>query len=498
MMSGAGGGGHDNASKKPRLSDTDNESEHIVSIMQMVRRATEILRTFLILVVTTQGGNKVCQITCSSSTSILQLKAKVEVEAGLLAATLSIYLPEVDRPLGQTTTLMDCSLPSKLYVITLHKVVIAEIMGVSPKQLKDAQLAEACLTAEGKAGDIVCLAGCGALRDMSCLVQLEQMQELDISRCNGIDDNGTDATTIAKVIADHQALSKLIFGGDGYDIQYDPVVPATLELGMTEAEFSGKNLRAGGGIIIAAWITHKDRGALTSLNLSSNDLALAKSNASNMSGIIALTNILPNMGALTVLDLANNSLGEMVLPGGWTNRQAPEPEFEPNRSEEEFDAHGPSEYNAHGPGEWYEHTDGMEQKEHPGKPEGIVALANVIPDMEALSVLSLKSNNIATKEAGKALAQALAANSTLKELDVSSNMWEDEYGHKRGDGPGFARELAVGIKDNGTLLSLNLASNYIGGSYNQMTEAFTAAPEGRDFFLLHAAFCADSLSFFGL
>ena len=36
--------------------------------------------------------------------------------------------------------------------------------------------------AEGKAGGIVCLAGCGALRDMSCLVGLEQMRELDTSQ----------------------------------------------------------------------------------------------------------------------------------------------------------------------------------------------------------------------------------------------------------------------------------------------------------------------------
>jgi hypothetical protein len=66
--------------------------------------------------------------------------------------------------------------------------------------------------------------------------------------------------------------------------------------------------------------------------------------------------------------------------------------------------------------------------------------------------LSLKNNMLATKEAGEALAQALASNSTLKELDVSDN-WEG------GDGPGFAQELAIGIKDNGALTSLNLSSN---------------------------------------
>jgi hypothetical protein len=78
----------------------------------------------------------------------------------------------------------------------------------------------------------------------------------------------------------------------------------------------------------------------------------------------------------------------------------------------------------------------------------------------------LKDNRLLTKEGGKALAQALAGNSTLKELDVSNNNWEeeDDWGDKewKGDGPGFAQELAVGIKDNGALSSLNLAANNLG------------------------------------
>jgi hypothetical protein len=33
----------------------------------------------------------------------------------------------------------------------------------------------------------------------------------------------------------------------------------------------------------------------------------------------------------------------------------------------------------------YKHTDGREQKENPGKPEGIFAIANVIPNMGTLA-----------------------------------------------------------------------------------------------------------------
>jgi hypothetical protein len=152
----------------------------------------------------------------------------------------------------------------------------------SPR-LKDAQLAEACLTALGNGGDLVCLGGCSALRNVSCLVGLEQLQELDISRCNGV-----DATTVAKVIADNQALSKLVVGGSGYDSHFNPAVPATLELGMTEVDFSDKELGPSGAIIIAAWITHKDRGAMTSLNLSGNAIC----EWSEMDGIKAIASAL--------------------------------------------------------------------------------------------------------------------------------------------------------------------------------------------------------------
>ena len=72
-----------------------------------------------------------------------------------------------------------------------------------------------------------------------------------------------------------RALEKLIFGGDSYrDKQgFKPAPePATLEVGMTEADLTNMNLGAAGAIIVGAWITHKDNGALTSLNISNNKL----------------------------------------------------------------------------------------------------------------------------------------------------------------------------------------------------------------------------------
>jgi hypothetical protein len=47
--------------------------------------------------------------------------------------------------------------------------------------------------------------------------------------------------------------------------------PAVLEVGMTEADFSNKNLGVGGAIIISAWISHKDKGTLAKLIFSGAD-----------------------------------------------------------------------------------------------------------------------------------------------------------------------------------------------------------------------------------
>jgi hypothetical protein len=75
--------------------------------------------------------------------------------------------------------------------------------------------------------------------------------------------------------------------------------------------------------------------------------------------------------ALSVLNLAENNLGELVLPEGWT---------------EDYDSDEDEEV--------YKHADGREQKGNPGKPEGIVAIANAILDMSALSSLNLSANKL--------------------------------------------------------------------------------------------------------
>jgi hypothetical protein len=88
------------------------------------------------------------------------------------------------------------------------------------------------------------------------------------------DANPLGVIALANVLPDMGALSELIFGGDKYrgkiDGKWQDIYPepAVLTLGLTEADFSNKNLGAGGAIIISAWITHKDKGALTKLDIS--------------------------------------------------------------------------------------------------------------------------------------------------------------------------------------------------------------------------------------
>jgi hypothetical protein len=91
---------------------------------------------------------------------------------------------------------------------------------------------------------------------------------------------GIDATTVAKVIAENRTMSKLVPGGDEYEgpewdndeDRYEMITPgpATLEVGMTQADFSNKSPGAGGAIIISAWLTHRDKGALSVANVMGN------------------------------------------------------------------------------------------------------------------------------------------------------------------------------------------------------------------------------------
>jgi hypothetical protein len=93
-------------------------------------------------------------------------------------------------------------------------------------------------------------------------------------------------------------------------------------------------------------------------------------------------------------------------------------------------------------------------------PLGIITLASAIPDMGALLVLSLKSNNLRAA-GGKALAEGLKGNQVITELNIAGNcLGEDGLAYTDTSG---VIALADVIPDMGALSVLNLASNNLGG-----------------------------------
>jgi hypothetical protein len=286
-------------------------------------------------------------------------------------------------------------------------------------------------------------------------------------------------------------LTKLIFGGDG-QVKDDKgkrtkAVPATLEVGMTEANFSNKNLAAGGAIIISAWITHTDDGAISLVNVMGNSIGKeqlsklqeimhSKPNLMSLCGIaddateadlsglgmdaddaIILASELPDKGALTKFDISKNDIraegGKVLAEALKGNQSMTELSIAGNMLMYKADARSEADTDM----------------------SGVAALADVISDMRALTKLAMRKNNIHGAEAGKAFADMLAQNTVLKELDLSSQL----FGHRgKALDAAFAKEFAVGINDNGTLTSLNLSSNDIGMHYDSQEGMMVATPEG--------------------
>jgi hypothetical protein len=149
-----------------------------------------------------------------------------------------------------------------------------------------------------------------------------------------------------------------------------------------------------------------------------------------------LAGVIKDMSAISSLNLANNNIGQLVLPEGW-------------RAEDD-DGEAP----------WI-HTDGQRVEDGmPGgsTPVGVIALANIIPNMGALSSANLLGNQIPVEQAYElvAIMQSKEKLTTLcgfsreeVTLDVSN----------QGLGPGDAVLIANDISDMGALTSLDLSSN---------------------------------------
>jgi hypothetical protein len=211
------------------------------------------------------------------------------------------------------------------------------------------------------------------------------------------------------------ALSKLIFGGEGEVRDGNNWIspePASLELGMTKANFSNKNLGGGGAIIISAWMTHTDNGALTSLHVGRNKIP-----EKEMREIMAIAMRMDSMKILCEIPFKDKTVTELDASG-----------------------------------------------KNLGS-EGALVVAEYLDGNGALTRINMSKNTLATKEAGEALGNMLKANSVLTELDVSSNAIPH-------DGSGFAQGISKGLPDNEALTSLDISDN---GLYAEGTKLLAEA-----------------------
>jgi hypothetical protein len=317
------------------------------------------------------------------------------------------------------------------------------------------------------------------------------------------------AKALASILKEHPTLKSLC-GNSGEE---------------TELDMSGKEIGAEGAIMLAPEIA--GNGAMTSLNISSSRIgwlsvpdgwetmkapngeyqifkplggewAKDAPPGAKAEGIIAFANAIPDMGALTVLSLQNNTLcaagGKALAEGLKDNQVITQLNISSNRlgyktssSYDGTDMSGVialadvipdmgalSSLTFSGVQYWNGRkntedavtittamTDADFSGKHLGSPGAIILAAWLSSDKGALARLDISRNKLFHNDgtaAGKALRRMLAANSTLQELDVSCNA---RYSDSKG-GPSFAREISIGISGNSALIKLGISNNRIG------------------------------------
>jgi hypothetical protein len=213
-----------------------------------------------------QGGNELCRIEgFDRGKAVSELKVSIEAEAGFVPVLTRLTNPESHVELQDHLTLEDACMLSEqalaegviqLYAQKLKKVVVADELQIAPGEVTDSKLAVFCDSIRDDATDILVLCGCSRVTSISCLVQLSTISHLEISGCNlGV----TGCFHLAVVIKDMGALTSLdlssnqLTGGTLLDTPNHNVLP--LFTGVTALADTIPNMRA-----------------LTSLNLSANHL----------------------------------------------------------------------------------------------------------------------------------------------------------------------------------------------------------------------------------
>jgi hypothetical protein len=228
---------------------------------------------------------------------------------------------------------------------------------------------------------------------------------------------------------------------------------------LMKFDISKNLIRAEGGKALAAGL--KGNQAIIELNIADNELGWINEKlvldpitgathieplADDMSGIVALADAIPGMEALSSLNLATNrfraegtKLLAEVLRG---NKIMTELNISNNSA-------------THGEQTW---GDGRIIGNKHGEMSGIIALADAIPDMEALSIANVMGNRIGKEMLSKfqeiirskpKLISLCGIADDATEVDLSGLHMDDDD----------AIVLASELPDKGAMTSLNLASN---------------------------------------
>jgi hypothetical protein len=204
---------------------------------------------------------------------------------------------------------------------------------------------------------------------------------------------------------------------------------------MTKFDISSNNIQAEGGKALAAGL--KGNQVIMELNISNNRLGYDSNYGGDTSGVIAIADTIPDMGALLTLNISNNEIVCSVT------------------------ANKGNSYNVgdkvHYRGEqctiWYADPSGY--KVHLNG--GLIALSDAIKNSKALTSLNLARNSI-----GGYKDQYGTFHSTYSEGDThllcTCNPFLSPVMHIIG-----LAAIVDAIKDNGTLIKLDISSNVIRG-----------------------------------
>jgi Ran GTPase-activating protein (RanGAP) involved in mRNA processing and transport len=210
---------------------------------------------------------------------------------------------------------------------------------------------------------------------------------------------------------------------------------------MTKIDISSNELCAAGGKALAEAL--KNNQVVTELNISSNYLGTVDGgkHKPDMSGVVALANVIPDMGALSVTNVMGNKIGKEQLAKLQESMRS-----KPNLVSLCGIADDATEADLSGLNMDADDT---------------IVLASELPDKRAISSVNLLKNVIGTDQA-KALVSILKAHPTLKSLCGNTGSETELNMSGKIKGAADAIMLVPEIIDNGAMTSLNLASNNLG------------------------------------